>query len=109
MAEEIRRRRTGSPEIDAMVVIEQAMEPLDARERGRVIQWAEGRYVPGSSNGRALVYLETLAEVIKETQQQSERLDAVAKDMGGLSDEDITVVFEKLLQLAQTEKDSAQP
>lgn len=45
MTEEIRRRKTSDPEMDAIYVIAQALEPLDRSACERVVKWAEERYV----------------------------------------------------------------
>lgn len=42
---EIRRRRTDDPEMDALAVIDQVMEPLDERARNRVLEWASAKFV----------------------------------------------------------------
>jgi hypothetical protein len=41
---EIRRRKTSDPELDALIVLEQALSPLSRVAAGRVLRWAEERY-----------------------------------------------------------------
>lgn len=55
MSTEIRRRKTGSPEIDAMVVLEQAMDALGPLERIRVLNWATERYGDGTGGWSVLL------------------------------------------------------
>lgn len=47
MPAEIRRKRTSDPEMDAMAVLVQALDPLEHSARARVLKWAEERYVRG--------------------------------------------------------------
>lgn len=43
--QEIRRRKTSDPEMDAIMVISQAFADLDRAAINRVLKWAEDRYV----------------------------------------------------------------
>lgn len=75
MTEEIRRRRTADPEIDALVVLEQALASLDAETCERVLKWALDRFV------------ETPKRQIKEMawlsiQEQLEAYKKYAADLG---------------------------
>lgn len=49
MADEIRRRKTSDPEMDAMMVLAQAFNGLDRNTIDRVLKWAEARYVKEGS------------------------------------------------------------
>lgn len=51
MADEIRRRKTADPEMDAMVVIAQVLEGLDSDTRARVLKWAEDRFLEQPKRG----------------------------------------------------------
>lgn len=48
--EEIRRRRTNDPEMDAITIISQALRGLDRDACRRVLQWAQKRYVDPPSD-----------------------------------------------------------
>jgi hypothetical protein len=43
--EEIRRRKTTDPEMDAINVVTQALAPLDMETCRRVLKWAEDRFI----------------------------------------------------------------
>lgn len=43
--EEIRRRKTADPEMDAIIVIAQALASLDAETCSRVLEWAKDRFI----------------------------------------------------------------
>lgn len=43
--EEIRRRKTADPEMDALVLVAQALAPLDHETCARVLKWAEDRFI----------------------------------------------------------------
>lgn len=45
MADEIRRKKTSDPEMDAIHVINQAFEPLDAETCDRILDWAKDRFI----------------------------------------------------------------
>src|SRR5688500_4613020 len=45
MSDEIRRRKTSDPEMDAIVLISQALASLDTETCARVLKWAEDRYI----------------------------------------------------------------
>jgi hypothetical protein len=45
MSKEIRRTRTADAEMDAIVVLNQVLEPLDRAAAKRVLTWADKRYV----------------------------------------------------------------
>jgi hypothetical protein len=49
MGEEIRRRKTADPEMDALMVITQALEGLEPEACERILSWAKDRFVEGPS------------------------------------------------------------
>jgi hypothetical protein len=69
MTDEIRRRKTQDPEMDALVVLHQALEPLDRPAAKRVLAWADERYVNPADPvplGSVNKFLEALATTARE-------------------------------------------
>jgi hypothetical protein len=82
MPDEIRRRKTSDPEMDAILVIAQALEPLSRTQAQRVLDWAEKRFtrveLPGLS-----------ADMMASTNRFMEALGKTASRMGMATPEDL--------------------
>jgi hypothetical protein len=93
MTEEIRRRKTVDPEMDAIMVIAQAFSALDRDAAGRVLVWAQKRYVdPPSLDGLGVDQHESLNKFMEAITATANRV-GIAKPidllraMGRVADE----------------------
>jgi hypothetical protein len=115
---EIRRRRTGDPEMDAMAVITDALEPLDRNACKRVLAWAEKRFdrdvlsgIGESQTEELLGYFEKVERMAKErglTQRQLLQVIAQVRERKGppadppLPDEEIEAEIDRVKAGAMT-------
>lgn len=74
MTEEIRRRKTADPEMDAMQVLVQAFEPLDGLVIKRVLEWAEDRFIAEPRDRQVRLQLDGLKEQFALLKQRAEGL-----------------------------------
>jgi hypothetical protein len=81
MSKEIRRSRTGDPEMDAINVITQALEPLDRHACERVLKWAKERYVEIHLPGLALKDMGKANEFMQGVAVTASRLNMNGADL----------------------------
>lgn len=72
--EEIRRRKTTDPEMDAIVVISQALAGLDSETCARVLKWAEDRFIEQPKREIKEMAWLSVSEQIKAYQKYAKEL-----------------------------------
>lgn len=103
MSTEIRRRRTGNAELDALRAIQQALDPLEEDEALRVLTWALSRYVPVSDEARHIRTLQLAAETVDCVREQTDRLQRIAAEMAGITDAQLANALKQLVELAESD------
>lgn len=91
-SEEIRRRRTADPEMDAINVISQALDGLDRNQCERVLRWAGERYVKFKLPGLELADMKGVNNFMTAAAQMASRLnmanpEELLKAMAKVADE----------------------
>jgi hypothetical protein len=76
MTEEIRRRRTADPEIDALVVIEQALAGLPVDTCKRVLDWAMDRFIEERKRNISEMAMASIESQLRSIQEVAEALGA---------------------------------